>query len=364
MQIMPAAPEAVPSAGDEHAAPPRPTTFRMLTAPLLARLHLPPKPSPAVVHLAVKMVVAGTLAWWLCTLLGAQRPLFAVLVPLVAMGGDPFSSVNVSVSRTLGVFAGVLLGLAVLQLSLPSTPLVALLLSLSLLAGLVIRIGDGALNTQVAITGMFMLYVGVAAKAQSVGVARIWETAVGAGVAVAVSALVWPPDPLREAHRRVARLRGWLREDLTAIAGLLAAPDLDGAEQQLERVRERSLDAVRDLFELERAERALRLNPRRRTDAADFALERDRLTAAARQYRHLRTIARIVADAAADEPPLPPAQRQRLTDTIATITAAATDGQILPPPVEPGELDDPRAVGLAVKLRQMVDDLASSRPNV
>jgi uncharacterized membrane protein YgaE (UPF0421/DUF939 family) len=65
----------------------------------------------------------------------------------------------------------------------------------------------GPLNNQIAITAMFMLYLGVGAKAQSVGVARIWETAVGAGVAVSVSALVWPPDPLKLARRRVDRLR-------------------------------------------------------------------------------------------------------------------------------------------------------------
>ena len=40
-------------------------------------------------RLVVKMTAAGTLAWWLCTVAGQPRPLFAVLVPLVAMGDDP-----------------------------------------------------------------------------------------------------------------------------------------------------------------------------------------------------------------------------------------------------------------------------------
>ncbi len=85
------------------------------------------------------VLLAGTLAWWLCTLLGAERPLFAVLVPLVAMDGDPFSSINVSVARIVGVVAGVFLGLGLLQLDLSSTLLVALLLTLSLIIGLVLR---------------------------------------------------------------------------------------------------------------------------------------------------------------------------------------------------------------------------------
>jgi hypothetical protein len=179
-------------------------------------------------------------------------------------------------------------------------------------------------------------------------------------VAVAVSALVWPPDPVREARRRITRLRGWLHDDLERVADLLAHPDAEAAEAQLELVRERSLQAIRDVFELERGERALRWNPRRRADAAAFAEERRRLTAAARQYRHLRTITRIVADASAQQPPLPAEERDHLARTLSALTAAASDSQILPPPIDPAMLRDPRAVGLAIKLRQMVDDLAAA----
>ncbi|HEV3403555.1 MAG TPA: hypothetical protein VG073_04660 [Gaiellaceae bacterium] len=41
--------------------------------------HLPSRPSRGELRLAGKMGAAGTLAWWLSTLLGADRPLFAVL---------------------------------------------------------------------------------------------------------------------------------------------------------------------------------------------------------------------------------------------------------------------------------------------
>jgi uncharacterized membrane protein YgaE (UPF0421/DUF939 family) len=303
------------------------------------------------------MLLAGTLSWWLCTLLGADRPLFAVLVPLVAMGGDPFAAVNVSLTRTVGVFAGVFLGIGLLQLDLPSTALVALLLVLSLGAGLLLRPHRAPVNNQVAITALFMLYLGVAAKAETVGVARIWETAVGAGLAVATAALLWPPDPVEEARWRVDRLQGWLREDLARAADLLDEPDVDAAEGQLERVRERSLQAVRDLFELERGERSLAWNPRHRRDREAFGAERVRLTGAARQYRHLRTIARTIADLEADELPLPDGETQRLVVTVRRLTDAAGDGAVEPPPVDPGELHDPRSMTLAVKLRQMVADL-------
>jgi uncharacterized membrane protein YgaE (UPF0421/DUF939 family) len=329
------------------------------TKSLLAVVPRPVKPSRGDLQLVVKMLAAGTLAWWLATLLGSPRPLFAVLVPLVAMDGDSFSALNVSIARTFGVFAGVLLGLGLLQLDLPSTVLVALLLSLSLAAGLALRFRGGPVNNQVAITAMFMLYVGAATKAETVGEARIWETALGAAVAFAVSALVWPPHPVAEARRRVDRLRGWLREDMSRVAGQLAAPDGAQAEEMLELIRERSLQAVKDVLDLERGERALRWNPRNRTDAAAFAVERARVSGAARQYRHLRTLARTVADVAANEQPLPAAERDRLVRTMATLTEAETDSQIRPPAIDPASLHDPRAIGLAVKLAQMSDDLAA-----
>ena len=329
-----------------------------MTLSLRSSLPRPARPSQGDLQLVAKMIVAGTLAWWLASLLGAPRPLFAVLVPLVALDGDPFSALNISIARTFGVFAGVLLGLGLLELALPETVLVALLLAASLAVGLVLRVAGGPVNNQVAITAMFMLYVGAATKAETVGVARIWETALGAAVAFAVSALLWPPHPVAEARRRVVRLRGWLHEDMGRVAAQLAVPEGEQAEALLELVRDRSLRAVEDVLELARGERALRWNPRRRKDAAAFAVERVRVSSAARQYRHLRTLARTAADIAS-APPLPNDERERIVRTMVALTAAENDSQIRPPAIDPSSLHDPRAVGLAIKLAQMIDDLGA-----
>ena len=308
-------------------------------------------------QLVAKMVVAGTLSWWICTRLGADRPLFAVLVPLVAMSGDPFAAFSVSVSRTIGVFAGVFLGLGIEQLDLPSTALVALLLVLSLAAGLLLRSPHGPVNNQVAITAMFMLYLGASPRATR----SAWT---GSGRPRSAPGAPWPSRrcsglPTRS-RRRAAASRdcaGWLDEDIERAAVLLTEPDAAAAEEQLDLVRERSLQAVRDVFELKRGKRALRWNPRRRGDRVAYAEEDERLNNAARQYRHLRTITRIIADLADSEPPPPAEERRRLAGTMRALDAAVVDSLVIPPPVELGELRDPRSIGLAVKLRQMVDDL-------
>ena len=160
------------------------------------------------------MLIAGTASWWACTLLGQSRPLFAVLVPLVAMGDDPFGALNVSLTRVVGVFVGVFLGIGLLQLDLPSTVLVALLWALSLGAGLVLRPHSAPVNNQVAITALFMLYLGVAARAETVG-------RPGSGRPRWVPPSRSRPRPCcgprtrsEEARERVERLHGWLREDL------------------------------------------------------------------------------------------------------------------------------------------------------
>jgi hypothetical protein len=135
------------------------------------------------------------------------------------------------------------------------------------------------------------------------------------------------------------------------VASLLRAPDEERAEAELELIRERSLRAVEDYFELERAERALSFNPRRRAQRVPFQAERGRLASAARQYRHLRSIARMAADAAGVAEP----ERLVLAEELERLRETG-DAET----VDPGTLKDPRAIGLAVKLAQMAKDLRAS----
>ena len=128
-----------------------------------------------------------------------------------------------------------------------------------------LRVGENPVNNQIAITAMFMIYLVAATKAQTVGLDRIWEMAVGAGVAVAVSSLVWPPHPLAESRRRVARLRRWLREDLEKLdSDELAHPGSVKKmplRSSLSWCAKRSLEAVRDVFEARAGEAFAPLEP-------------------------------------------------------------------------------------------------------
>ena len=247
----------------------------------------------AELRLAIKMTIGGTAAWWIASELGARRPLFAALVPLVAMTGDPFAAVSVSVGRILGVFAGVGLGVAATHVDISSTWRVAGVIFVGTVVGIVLKVGEQP-NLEVPIAALFL--IGLASTAASeFGVQRIWETAIGAIVAVVVSSLLWPPDPIRELTRRLDRLRQALASDLTAIADDLATGS-GATSEQLEGLREHSLDAVRDVFELDPARRAFRLSPLRRGDVPLLDELERRINLGARAARHARAVGRDVAD--------------------------------------------------------------------
>jgi uncharacterized membrane protein YccC len=228
------------------------------------------------------------------------------------MNGDPFAAVSVSVARILGVFAGVGIGIALTHVAVSSTLRVAIALLVATLVGIVLKVGERP-NLEVPIAALFL--IGFASgNVSQLGVQRIWETAIGAVVAVVVSALLWPPDPIRELRRRLDRLRQQLAADFAGIADDIATGS-GATSAQLDEIREHSLDAVRDVFELDPARRALRWSPLRRNDVRRLAELDERINLGARASRHARSLGRDVADARMRSPELAAATRH-LADAL------------------------------------------------
>jgi uncharacterized membrane protein YgaE (UPF0421/DUF939 family) len=305
----------------------------------------------AELQLAFKVTLAGTLSWWATSALGAHLPVFAVLVPLVALTGDPFSALSVSVDRMVGIFAGVGIGIGITHLHTHGTLLAAAAIAAGMLAGIVLRIGE-RVNVQPAVSAIFMLSV---AGATGAGVARVWETAVGAGITLAVAILVWPPDPLAALQRRLERLRQELVTDLAAVADALAT----GEELQLDDVRTHSLDAIRDLFEVAPARRALRWNPLRRADLIALPDVERRIALAARLFRHARAVARDVADAQLASSHLAAATRHLADAADRALTGSDAVGALTRAESELAAPTDGEAVIVAAQLRQLLVDLSA-----
>ncbi|HEV2592633.1 MAG TPA: FUSC family protein [Gaiellaceae bacterium] len=304
---------------------------------------------PAEARLALKMALASSLGWWLGTLAGQPRPIFAGLVGLVALSGDPFQALNASLSRIVGVLAGVAIGIGLLQIDIRTLWLVVLGLSLGLLAGIPLRVGDRP-NIQPAVSALFLIGLG-RTGAFNAGVARLWETGIGAGVTLAVAVLVWPPDPVADVERRLERIRQELAADLAAVMADLAHGS--GAVQgRMEDMRAHSLDAVREVLALDAARRALRLNPMRRGHAAQLEDAAARINLAARLYRHTRSIARDELDMRVVDPALASMAR-----AIADAIDRTLRGEPTAPHIDTPAPADPSAFVIWSQLRQLAADL-------
>ena len=206
---------------------------------------------------AVRIAVAAGLAWWLARLLGRGPP--RLRCPRAARGHSRRAlrgalALARAHARRDG---GVLLGIAVVALFGVSTSAIAFLLVAGLLIGLVLRTGP-ELNTQIAISAL--LLVVVTTDADTYAFERIWETALGSATTLVVAAFVLPPDPLREAQRRLTESIAALAADLADAQGTLARGD-PSPRVLLSHAEEHARADARAVEDLPKALRAHPLEP-------------------------------------------------------------------------------------------------------
>jgi hypothetical protein len=208
-----------------------------------------------------KTTLAAVISWELALRLpGPQPPVLAPLTALLVTQLTLVKTITGSLQRVASVTAGVLLALAVADLLGLHWWSVGLVIFVSLALGQVLKLG--AHRIEVPISALLVMTLG-----GTTGVARtrVLETLIGAGVGVAVNAVLVPPVYIRPAGEAIYELAG-------DMAGVLegAATDLAegwSGEDAYERLLEaRELDGeVGEAREaIGRAEDSLRLNPRRR----------------------------------------------------------------------------------------------------
>ncbi|MFF3212693.1 aromatic acid exporter family protein [Streptomyces sp. NPDC002886] len=271
---------------------------------------------------AARIVVTVAAAWQAALWLGAdQPPVFAAMVPLVALRGDPMTALGTSLQRILGVVAGVLLAIGVLNLWQPSTLTLALVVALGLGAGMVLRAG-GALNIQVALSSLLVF---ANASPDSYGLDRVWETVAGAAVTILLAPLLWPPDPQRLLTVIAGECAARLSRSLTATAALLGGGPA-AARDNLTRVH-LHVDAVHaGAARAREAERALRFNPLRRRQRGTVRLLAERIAAADGLAAHVATLAGEVDAFTCREDLAPDLARARLrVPEPASLTARAVE---------------------------------------
>ncbi|MEU6862662.1 FUSC family protein [Streptomyces sp. NPDC046876] len=242
---------------------------------------------PAALRITVTVAAAWEVALWL----GAdQPPVYAAVVPLVALRGDPLTAFGVSLQRVLGVMAGVAIGVVVLNVLHPSTGALALVVLLGLVTGMALRAG-GALNIQVAASSLLVF---ASTSPDSYALHRLWETAAGAVVTVLLAPVLWPPDPRRILARLTADCRTRLTRALTDTAAALG-PDSARARSNLVLVHAHNNAIRADAARAREAARTMRFNPLRRRHREAVRGLAHGIATAEQLTVHLATLAREVA---------------------------------------------------------------------
>jgi uncharacterized membrane protein YgaE (UPF0421/DUF939 family) len=241
----------------------------------------------------LQTAAAAAGAWYLAKLLlPEEQPVFASIAAVVALG----ASYGQRSERALELIGGVVLGIGVADLlvrAIGSGPaqigvMVALAMSTAVILG-----GGPVLVTEAAVSAI--LLVVLEPTDNGLAGSRVVEALVGGGVALGVSALAFPPDPVLLVRRSVQGVFGSLGAALEEVAGALTKRDAARAEAALATARATDAD-VRALDEaLALGRETARLSLARRRSAG---AELDRFERGSRHLdfavRNTRVLARHV----------------------------------------------------------------------
>jgi uncharacterized membrane protein YgaE (UPF0421/DUF939 family) len=266
----------------------------------------------------LQLALATTAAWLVSTeVLGHRQAIFAPISAIVVLG----LTVGQRFRRAAELALGVAVGIGIADLVVAVIGVGAWQLSLIVLLATVIAVllGSGQLfATQVAVSAVL---VATLEQGSGVSVDRFLDALVGGGVALAISALLLPPEPLALLRRAAAPVLAELAGTLDDVAEALGRRDVELAERAL--LRGREIDALEARFQ-EAAdvgrETARMAPPRRRlrgrVDAYAVAAAQVDLA-----VRNARVLARGAIRAIQLDENVPPEISEALHDLAAAVRA-------------------------------------------
>jgi hypothetical protein len=268
----------------------------------------------------MKVALATVLAYVVAdVIMDAGPPVVAALTALLVVQANPYQAVKSGWQRIGSVVAGVLV--AVLLLGVVG--LTWWSLGITVLAGLVVAhvLHLGPHSVEVPISAMLVLTVGSQTDA---GVARVYETLIGAGIGVLVS-LVAPRTYVQPAGDAIGDLAAQISSLLREVAAdVEEAWTRERVDVALQKARQLEAAVVQARSALARAEESLLLNPRGRNAAHVPHALRSALTALEYSAINVRVVCRSLVDRVDGVPPqeLPP---PRVARPLARLLDAAAD---------------------------------------
>jgi uncharacterized membrane protein YgaE (UPF0421/DUF939 family) len=226
----------------------------------------------------LQTAVAAVAAWYLAKLLVSEdQPVFAPIAAVVALG----ATYGQRPERAIELIGGVVLGIGVADLLvvlIGSGPLQLGLLVVLAMGAAVVLGGGPVLVTEAAVSAILLVLI----EPSSAGFppSRLVEALAGGGVALAISAVAFPLNPILLVARSTQAIFAELGRNLEEVAAALAGRDGIRAQAALQSARAMD-EGVRELEEsLRVARETARFSPGRRSS-------RDEIERYARGMRHI-----------------------------------------------------------------------------
>jgi len=206
-----------------------------------------------------KTTAAAVLSFVIAERLGTTpQPVLAPLTALLVVQLTMYETVANGLQRVGSVVAGVLVAVGIASFVGLTWWSLGAVVALSLVIGRLLRLGAQLL--EVPISAMLVLAVGGAERAAT---GRVYETLIGAGVGVAVNALIAPPLYVQPAADALAELAERMAVFLRQLATQLRSGwSRQQADRWLTEARSLGAEVARADRTLARAEQSARFNPR------------------------------------------------------------------------------------------------------
>lgn len=216
----------------------------------------------------LQTAVAAVAAWYLAKLLlSVESPVFASIAAVIALG----ATYGQRPERAIELIGGVVLGIGVADLliiAIGTGPLQLGLLVVLAMSVAVVLGGGPVLVTEAAVSAILLSLI----EPSNAGLppSRLLEALVGGGVALAISALAFPLNPILLVGRSTQAIFGELGRTMEELAAALAERDSARAQAALQSARDID-DGVRELEDsLSVARETARFSPGRRSSRGEL----------------------------------------------------------------------------------------------
>jgi uncharacterized membrane protein YgaE (UPF0421/DUF939 family) len=243
----------------------------------------------ATLRPVLQTAAAAVVAWYLALLLlPDQRPAFASIAAVVTLGASYGQRGHRAVQLAGGVILGITVADLIVQLIGVGGPQIGVMVLLAMTAAR--ALGGGELLVSEAAVSAILLVTLDPSNSDGFSPNRMIEAAIGGAVALGISSMVFPPDPVLEVGRAAQSVFAGLARSLERAAMGLERRSPELAEEALAEAR--ALDPlVRELGEaLARGQETALLAPPRRTSRRPlqrYARGLDQLDLAVRDARVL-----------------------------------------------------------------------------